>query len=527
MNAVTVLGASGSGGGGGSGNAVQDINNYLNRLNGSTFGYFSALVPAVSVEDFVDSNSTAGVAAAGVNLTAGLSLLTTNLIDPEFIEDVLIPERVEIEAIWAQSTEFPITTQIDPNARWSISFNASDTTAQFTTVTPVSTKNVVGVITSAGVLVGTNLTNAPLTQIDTFFVENHGFSTGHKVSLTTAGGLTLTDATDVYVHSITVDSFALYDTVANADLGGSTGRIEISASTLGSPIFTRGAGIIPRIGHTNTSRVIFDQRNVTLTGGAYSTTSSPSVRLFVTGDSDAATGSPAALMTSTALFYADQLGIEGVNPNGLDDLNDMIRGSHLINPVNANASYGANGRGVILLDGSGTQREIAFNSSGQLIKLDANAANPVIVEPSAIDLFNDSVSGDFSTVIPNSIGDTTSGADRITSLATFEADKVTSVNNISIRFTNDIQSTGTAGIFNIRLQRSTNPGGFATGNADTGWTDIAGSTISFAEGVATATTTNTLSGISLSANEFIRIRVTAFKTTQGSFHVRVQGNETL
>ena len=77
-----------------------------------------------------------------------------------------------------------------------------------------------GVITSAGILVGTNLTNAPLTQIDTFFVENHDFSTGHKISLTTAGGLTLTDATDVYVHSITVDSFALYSTVANADAGG-------------------------------------------------------------------------------------------------------------------------------------------------------------------------------------------------------------------------------------------------------------------------------------------------------------------
>ena len=427
MNAVTVLGASGSGGGGGSGNAVQDINNYLNRLNGSTFGYFSALVPAVSTDDFVDSNSTAGVAAAGVSLTSGLSLLTTNLIDPEFIEDVLIPERVEIEAIWGQTTEFPITTQIDPNARWSISFNASDTTAQFTTVTPVSTKNVVGVITSAGVLVGTNLTNAPLTQIDTFFVENHGFSTGHKVSLTTAGGLTLTDATNVYVHAIDVDSFVLYSTVANADLGGSTGRIEITATAITTPIFTRGAGIIPRIGHTNTNRVIFDQRNVTLTGGAYSTTSNPTVRLFVTGDADAEVGSPAAVMTSTALFYADQLGIEGVNPNGLDDLNDMIRGSHLVNPVNVNASYGANGRGVRLLDGSGTEREIAFNSSGQLIKLDGNGANPVIVEPSAIDLFNDSVSGDFSTVIPNAINSTTSGADRITSLATFQADKVTSV----------------------------------------------------------------------------------------------------
>ena len=395
MDRVTVLGASGSGGGGGTGNAVQDINNYLNRLNGSTFGYFSALVPAVSTEDFVDSNSTAGVAAAGVSLTTGLSLLTTNLIDPEFIEDRLIPERVEIEAIWSQTSEAPITTQIDPNAKWFISLNASDVTSggtlgtnQFTPVTFASTKNVVGVITSAGILVGTNLTNAPLTQIDTFFVENHDFSTGHKISLTTAGGLTLTDATDVYVHSIDADSFQLYSTVANADLGGSTGIIEISASAISTPVFTREEGIIPRIGHTNTSRAVFDQRNLTTDmgafnrrrGGAYSTTTSPTVRLFVTGDANAAVGSPAALMTSTALFYADQLGIEGVNPNGLDDVNNILRSSHLVNSLNPNASYGAPGRGVTLLNNAATpvNTEIALDANNNItIGTDGTFVTPI------------------------------------------------------------------------------------------------------------------------------------------------------
>ena len=383
MDRVTVLGASGSGGGGGTGNAVQDINNYLNRLNGSTFGYFSALVPAVSTEDFVDSNSTAGIANAGISLTAGLSVLTTNLIDQEFIDDALIPERMEIEAIWGQTTEAPITTQIDPNARWFISLNSNDVTSggtlgtnQFTPLTFESTKNVVGVITSADLLVGTNLTNAPLTQRNTFFVENHGFSTGHKISLTTAGGLILTDDTDIYVHSLNADSFQLYTTVANADAGGSTGLIEITASTLGSPVFTRGEGIIPRIGHTNTVRAVFDQRDLVTTvgafnrrrGGAYSTTSNPTVRLFVTGDADSGTGAPEIIMTSLALFYADQLGIEGVNPNGLDDLNDIIRGSHLVNPVNANASYGAAGRGVTLLNNAATpvNTEIALDANNNI-----------------------------------------------------------------------------------------------------------------------------------------------------------------
>ena len=398
MNRVTVLGASGSGGGGGTGNAVQDINNYLNRLNGSTFGYFSALVPAVSTEDFVDSNSTAGVAAAGVSLTAGLSLLTTNLIDPEFIEDRLIPERVEIEAIWSQTSEAPITTQIDPNAKWFISLNASDVTSggtlgtnQFTPVTFASTKNVVGVITAGGDLVGTNLTNAPLTQIDTFFVENHGFSTGHKISLTTAGGLTLTDATNVYVHSIDADSFILYATVANADAAGSPGRIEISAATdpLTGPVFTREEGIIPRIGHTNTSRAVFDQRNLTTDmgafnrrrGGAYSTTTNPTVRLFVTGDMDAAVGSPAALMTSTALFYADQLGIEGVNPNGLDDVNNILRSSHLVNGLNPNASYGVAGRGVTLLNNAATpvNTELAFDANNKITRDNNVALNDNVI----------------------------------------------------------------------------------------------------------------------------------------------------
>ena len=73
-------------------------------------------------------------------------------------------------------------------------------------------------------------------------------------------------------------------------------------------------------------------------------------------------------MTSTALFYADQLGIEGVNPNGLDDLNDMIRGSHLVNPVNVNASYGANGRGVLLLDGDSNSAEIAVNGDQKITR---------------------------------------------------------------------------------------------------------------------------------------------------------------
>ena len=395
MSNVTVLGSAGGGGGGGTGNAVQDINNYLNRLNGSTFGYFSALVPAVSTVDFVDTNSTAGISSDGISLITGATLLTTNLIDPEFIEDRLIPERVEIEAIWGQTTEFPITTQIDPNAKWFISLNADDEisggtlgTDQFTPVTFASTKNVVGVITSAGLLVGTNLTNAPVfpspnAQVDTFFVENHDFSTGHKISLMTAGGLTLTapmsmtpadSSTPLYVHSIDADSFILYTTVANADLGGSTGRIEITASAISTPVFTREEGIIPRIGHTNTSRAVFDQRNLTTDvgafnrrrGGAYSTTSNPTVRLFVTGDANAAVGSPNAVMTSTALFYADQLGIEGVNPNGLDDLNNILRSSHLVNTVTATAGYGAPGRGVVLLDTAGANKELSISSNDKL-----------------------------------------------------------------------------------------------------------------------------------------------------------------
>ena len=383
MDNVVVLGSAGGGGGGGTGNAVQDINSYLNRLNGSTFGYFSALVPAVSTEDFVGTAPTmaASISSDGISLLAGSEVLTTNLIDPEFIEDALIPERVEIEAIWGQTTESPITTQIDPNAKWFISLNASDVgtggtlgTNQFTPLTFASTKNVVGVITSAGLLVGTNLTNAPLGNVDTFFVENHGFSTGHKISLTTAGGLTLTDATDVYVHSVTADSFLLYATVANADAAGSTGRIEISATTLGSPVFTREEGIIPRIGHTNTSRVVFDQRDLVTTvgafnrrrGGAYSTTTNPSVRLLVIGDADSAIGSPNPIMTSLALFYADELGIEGVNPNGLDDVNNILRSNHLQNTVTATAGYGVPGRGIVLLDTAGTNKELSISSNDKL-----------------------------------------------------------------------------------------------------------------------------------------------------------------
>ena len=382
---VVVLGAAGGGGGGGTGNANQDLNNYLNRLNGSTFEYFTPIISAVSTTENIDqnvTNTTAGLSTSGFDINANAALTTTNLIDPEFIAEGLIPERMEIEGIWQTDASDPSQAKVDPNAKWFISFNSMDTLAQFTPITPTRILNVAGWIRGDGTLAGTNLTNT--TVVNTIFVENHGFSTGHKITLSTAGNLNLAAASPVapantfYVETLNPDSFRLFETLENADdLSSITGLIAVqntSGTTVGGAQFTIEGGIISRVAISSTSRGIFDVRTRTLTAGAtpYSAmgviNANALVRLRVVGDANAGSRNQAddAVLTSLALFYKDQLGIEGVNPNGLDDVNDILRSSHLVNAANANASYGVNGRGVSLLNGAGAVGEIALDSNNDI-----------------------------------------------------------------------------------------------------------------------------------------------------------------
>ena len=384
---VVVLGASGGGGGGG-GSADQDLNNYLNRLNLSTFGYVTPVIAAVSTTiDIDDSNlTTAGLSTSGFALPAAAALTTTTLLDPEFINEGLIPNRLEIEGIWGKDPSDPSIAFIDPNAIWSISFNSSSTDT-FSPLTSASVKNVIGYITGAGALVGTNLTNAPLTQIDTVFIENHGFSTGHKVTLNTGSNLTFSAPTATpinppanevrYVRAIDADSFELYDTAtAASDLASTTNRVTLSGTSVIDVTLTLAAGIIPRVGNTDTVRAIFDTGINSVLGTPYSTNgvidANAIVRLRVVGDTnsqDRGQGNEPTL-SSLALFYADELGVEGVNPNGLDDVLDILRTSHLANTENELAGFQVPGRGIVLQDNSTGDPllELAFNMGALSIR---------------------------------------------------------------------------------------------------------------------------------------------------------------
>ena len=385
---LIVLGASGSGGGG-TGDANQDLNNYLNRLNLSTFEYLTPLIAAVSTIDNIDLfNTTAGLAASGFTLEADQRFVTTTLLDPEFTQDGLIPDRVEIESIFGVNSEG--ANIIDPNARYFISFNSADgvptvnsgliSANGFTPVSEALSKTVVGWIDDGGTLIGTNLTNT--VESNVIFVENHGLSTGQKINFPTGSGTlnpavpsgeVLSNGSIFYVHVISQDSFDLHPTQLGADSADPNDRLALSGTTFGSVILNRDQGAIDRVGITNTLRGIFDTRSATLNGLSYTETdgsirSGALLRIAIFGDTDAdiRNQSNDALMTSMALFYADELGVEGVNPNGLDDVNDILRSSHLVNADNANASYGVAGRGVTLLNGAGTNTEIALDSNNDI-----------------------------------------------------------------------------------------------------------------------------------------------------------------
>ena len=385
---LIILGASGSGGGG-TGDANQDLNNYLNRLNLSTFEYLTPLIAAVSTIDNIDlSNTTAGLAASGFTLEADQRFVTTTLLDPEFTQDGLIPDRVEIESIFGVNSEG--ANIIDPNARYFISFNSADgvptvnsgliSANGFTPVSEALSKTVAGWIDSGGVLRGTNLTGD--TDSNIIFVENHELSTGQKINFPTGSGTlnpavpsgeTLSNGSVFYVHVISQDSFDLHPTQLGADSADTNDRLVLSGTTFGSVILNRDQGAIDRVGVTNTLHGTFDTRLVTLNGLAYTNTdgsirAGAELRIAIFGDTDAdiRNQSNDALMTSLALFYADELGVEGVNPNGLDDVNDILRSSHLVNSTNANASYGVAGRGVTLLNGAGTNTEIALDTNNNI-----------------------------------------------------------------------------------------------------------------------------------------------------------------
>ena len=75
---------------------------------------------------------------------------------------------------------------------------------------------------------------------DIITITSHGFTTGLVGQVTTSGVLPtgISGATNYFVYVITANTFYLYDTLANALVGGATGRVNITNVGSGNHTFT-------------------------------------------------------------------------------------------------------------------------------------------------------------------------------------------------------------------------------------------------------------------------------------------------
>ena len=343
-NDIIQLGASGGGGGGGTGNANQDLNNYVNRLNLSIFEFMTPVIAAVAEQrDLADEiNSTTGlqIGSDGFGILAGTELITDDLLDPEFIEEEEPLTTVEVIGTWVTEEG---TQRIDPNAQWFITRDTNQVSPNL----PL-TEAFTGIISTI------NDTE------ETFTVFNHGLSTGHKINFSDAGSLVIQNpdgsaanilSTNFYVNVVDLDNICLHLTVDEAEAGLDSTRILVSGTPDGATI-TRAAGIIPRIGETDTVRAVFEFTDTVAIADQV-------VKIRVLGDADASPDN--GLLSSIGLLYKDEVAETGVEFRSLDDVNEVLRSNHLHNEFDTSASYAVAGRGIQLRDSGGTLRELAYN----------------------------------------------------------------------------------------------------------------------------------------------------------------------
>ena len=389
---IIQLGASGGGGGGGAGDASQSINNFINRLNLSTFNYFTPVVSSVfSTRLQIDETNSGGGGEAlvignnGFQIPANIALQTLQLIDQEYLaENIDGIQLVEVEGDWGIDNDG--TQRIDPNAIWSI---RKQTTESFVPVTSAISATVAGYIenVTTPTLRGVNLTNLAVNAANAniFFSENHGLETGQRVTFT-LGNITIQDpsntgsngdaTTSYYVHRLSSQAFSLYGSRVLADAGGT--RVTITSIT--TPIGVAAnlpAGVLPRIGITNAVRATYMFPN-TLT-----TPSNLNIELRIVGDSNQGlreTEVIEGLLVGFAMFYdQDGADVDSV-PRTLDNVAEILRSNHLSNTETTTAGYGVAGRGVTLLNNAATpvNTEIALDANNNItIGTDGTFVTPI------------------------------------------------------------------------------------------------------------------------------------------------------
>ena len=378
---IIQLGASGGGGGGGAGDASQSINDFINRLNLSTFNYFTPIVGSVfSTRNQIDeADSTSGIVIGnnGIQLLAGIVLQSNQLLDEEYLgENVDGIQLVEIDAEWGVDNDG--SQRIDPNAIWQIRKQNSDSFVPFTEALASIVQGYINntADTLVNGLVGVNLTNIdPMNSANRniFFAENHGLETGQRVRFTLGNilGSTLqnpdggdaTATTNYYIHRISSQAFSLHRDRVTADAGTTRLTITSALAPVGF-IANLPAGVLPRVGTTNAVRG-------THTFTSTVTPANLDIRIRVTGDSQAATRSQSddGLLVGFAMFYdQDGADVDSV-PRTLDNVAEILRSNHLSNTETTTAGYGVAGRGIVLKDTAGVDTELSIGSNDK-IRLD-------------------------------------------------------------------------------------------------------------------------------------------------------------
>ena len=374
---VIQLGASGGGGGSGSGDASAALEGFINRLNLSTFTFFTPSIASIfATQGQVDfTNSPNLIAAAtGFQMGAGQVLQSNQLLDIEYLNEGIDGiDLVELEGSWTVSSDGTTTSQtIDPNAIWEIRKAASGNQSTFVPATEAITSVINGYINQTGALFGVNLSGLTVGTANNniLFSDNHGLQTGQRVTFSSLGNIliddpdnagTATTSTTVgfYVHRVDSNAFSLHSTRALAEAFNNKQSITSVAAPVNVTTLLP-AGVLPRVGETNLVRGIYQFPSTPVVAAA---DLNIQIRITASATQQERTQETTGLLNGFAVFY-DQDGADVQEiPQTLGNAEELFRSNHFANTVTQTAGYQVPGRGIILQDNdtNSTLRELAID----------------------------------------------------------------------------------------------------------------------------------------------------------------------
>ena len=391
---VIQLGASGGGGGGGAGDASTALEGFINRLNFSTFNYFTPSIASIfATQGQVDFTNSPNLVAGntGFQMAAGQVLQTNQLLDREYLQEGIDGIAVvELEGTWTVSSDGTTTTQtIDPNAIWEIRKASSGNQSTFVPASDAISSTIVGYIDDLGALLGVNLSGITpsVANNNILFSENHGLYTGQRVTFSSLGNILIIDpdtsantvstTTGFYVNRVDSSAFTLHSTRALAEVANNKQSITANGAPV-SVTTLLPAGVLPRVGETNVVRGIYNFPSTPVVAAA---DLNIQIRITASTAQQERTQETTGLLNGFALFYdQDGADIDSI-PSTLDNAHEIFRSNHLQNTVTSNAGYGVAGRGVVLLNNASTpvNTELAFDANNKITRDNNVALNDNVI----------------------------------------------------------------------------------------------------------------------------------------------------